>query len=100
MDGRWRPERPHFRQSEVVRCDHSTGLQMASYSANVNEQSPRRLIWPVVPVGRAMAADAERPVRCLRENIFLKSGNCYYTGAVRRASQRTERGVKLLDMGT
>jgi 6-phosphogluconate dehydrogenase len=67
----------------------------------VNSLSGRKVIWMMIPAGKAVDLTIQQLVPLLRAgDILIDGGNSNYKDSMRRAAELGEKGIDFLDCGT
>jgi 6-phosphogluconate dehydrogenase len=85
----------------VQRLADSGGGAAPTLGAVVEQLTPPRAIWLMVPSGDPVdhTIDALLPVLA-KNDVLIDGGNSYYKDSIRRAQRVTERGMQFVDVGT
>jgi 6-phosphogluconate dehydrogenase len=95
-------ERLRQKDHEVVGYDRNPEVaEVGSLEELVNALAPPRVVWVMVPAGDPTEATLKQLADLVSPgDILIDGGNSMYKDSVRRAKELSERGIKLLDIGT
>ena len=90
------------RSSEVVKASEAEGaVGAASLEKLVQELTPPRAVWLMVPAGEATDASIDSLVPLLSiGDVVLDGGNSNYKDTIRRAEKLRQHQLHLVDVGT
>jgi 6-phosphogluconate dehydrogenase len=83
------------------RLADSGGVAAQTLGAIVEQLTPPRAVWLMVPSGEPVdhTIDALLPVLA-KNDVLIDGGNSYYKDSIRRAHRVAEHGIQFIDVGT
>jgi 6-phosphogluconate dehydrogenase len=85
----------------VKRAEDMGAVGAGSIDEMLEKLSPPRIIWLMVPAGKATEETITNASPILQKgDILIDGGNSLYKDSIRRAEELKKRGVSFLDVGT
>src|SRR5258708_12163582 len=87
--------------ADAVKPHVANGAKAANDLADVVQQlTPRRVIWIMVPAGAVESAIKQLVPHLSRGDILIDGGNSNFHDSLRRAEALKKQGIEFVDVGT